>query len=120
MGRGARARRQPPAHAPPSPRTHAHSALSPAPAALSLPPPARSRRSPAAAAVPLTSLIPSLHSHNAVHDEGFFKIVTSAYKDGQGDDWNLGLERGCAWATIKGWELASKLGFTANGTRSEL
>ena len=56
----------------------------------------------------------------AVHDEGFFKIVTSAYLGGKGNDWNLGIESGCSWATVKGWELASKLGFNATGYRKEL
>ena len=33
---------------------------------------------------------------HSVHDEGFFKIVTSEYKNGTGDDWNLGIEKSCA------------------------
>ncbi|EDO37120.1 predicted protein, partial [Nematostella vectensis] len=31
-------------------------------------------------------------------EEGFFRIVTSAYKDGQGNDYNLAIEQDCAFA----------------------
>lgn len=31
-------------------------------------------------------------------EEGWLRIVTSTYKDGHGDDFNLGIESGCAFA----------------------
>lgn len=31
-------------------------------------------------------------------EKGIFRIVTSAYKNGKGDEYNLGLELGCGWA----------------------
>lgn len=31
-------------------------------------------------------------------EKGIFRIVTSAYKGGKGDEYNLGLESGCGWA----------------------
>lgn len=31
-------------------------------------------------------------------ENGWFKIVTSLYKDGKGDEWNLGIENNCAFA----------------------
>ena len=30
-------------------------------------------------------------------EKGWFKIVTSSYKGGQGDKWNLGIEQDCTW-----------------------
>ena len=30
-------------------------------------------------------------------EQGFFRIVTSKYKNGQGDDYNLSVEKDCAW-----------------------
>ena len=31
-------------------------------------------------------------------EQGWLRIVTSTYKDGQGNDYNLGIETGCAFA----------------------
>ena len=31
-------------------------------------------------------------------EKGWLRIVTSAYKGGEGDDYNLGIETGCAFA----------------------
>eukprot|EP01147_Barroeca_monosierra_P006301 gene6301-7465_t len=33
-------------------------------------------------------------------EEGFFRIVTSRYKNGQGDDYNLSIERDCAFGCV--------------------
>jgi C1A family cysteine protease len=30
-------------------------------------------------------------------EEGFFRIVTSKYMNGKGDDYNLSVESDCAW-----------------------
>lgn len=43
-------------------------------------------------------------------ETGFFRIVTSAFRDGQGDDYNLGLETDCAFGAVAGWEDAANLG----------
>ena len=34
-------------------------------------------------------------------ENGWFKIVTSAYKNGNGDKYNLGIEQDCAYAVPK-------------------
>jgi cathepsin X len=34
---------------------------------------------------------------------GFFRIVTSAYKGGTGDEYNLSIERDCGWAIPDKW-----------------
>lgn len=44
-------------------------------------------------------------------ENGFFRIVTSAFKDGQGDKYNLGLESDCAFGVVDRWEDAVNLGF---------
>lgn len=36
-------------------------------------------------------------------EKGFFRIVTSAYKNGNGHAYNLLLEDDCGWATPSGW-----------------
>lgn len=41
--------------------------------------------------------------------QGFFRIVTSAYKSGKGGEYNLALEQQCGWATPAAWERASQL-----------
>jgi len=41
-------------------------------------------------------------------EKGWFKIVTSLYKNGEGRKWNLGIEEDCAWGVPilpKGWEV---------------
>jgi len=41
-------------------------------------------------------------------EKGWFKIVTSLYKNGEGKKWNLGIEENCAWAVPilpKSWKL---------------
>jgi hypothetical protein len=43
-------------------------------------------------------------------ENGFFRIVTSTFRDGQGDKYNLGLETDCAFGAVAGWEDASNLG----------
>lgn len=50
-------------------------------------------------------------------ERGFFRIVTSAYKDGRGDDYNLAVEEGCGWGVPSAWKQASELGF---GSMEEL
>jgi cathepsin X len=44
-------------------------------------------------------------------ERGFFRIVTSSYKDGTGDDYNLAIEQGCGWGVPNTWRKASELGF---------
>ncbi len=41
--------------------------------------------------------------------QGFFRIVTSAYKGGKGNEYNLALEQQCGWAAPATWERASQL-----------
>jgi cathepsin X len=40
---------------------------------------------------------------------GVFRIVTSAAMDGDGDNYNLGIENECGWAVVKGWVEAKEL-----------
>ena len=55
-------------------------------------------------------------------ERGMFRIVTSAYKGGVGNDYNLALESGCGFGVPGSWEQAAKLdvGVTAlrEATRS--
>ncbi|WIA30454.1 hypothetical protein OEZ86_000538 [Tetradesmus obliquus] len=44
-------------------------------------------------------------------ESGFFRLVTSAFKDGNGDKYNLGIESDCAFGVVEGWEDAANLGF---------
>ena len=44
-------------------------------------------------------------------ERGFFRIVTSSYKGGNGDDYNLAVESTCGWGVPKEWKKASELGF---------
>jgi hypothetical protein len=44
-------------------------------------------------------------------ESGFFRLVTSAFKDGTGDKYNLGIETDCAFGVVEGWEDAANLGF---------
>lgn len=43
-------------------------------------------------------------------ENGFFRIVTSAFRGGEGDKYNLGLETDCAFGAVAGWEDAANLG----------
>lgn len=47
----------------------------------------------------------------AYADDGFFNIVTSAFRGGRGADYNLALERGIAWAVPGDWVDAADVGF---------
>lgn len=49
-------------------------------------------------------------------ESGFFRIVTSKYKDG-GNDYNLLIETGCGWGVPEKWMSAEELGF---GTMQEM
>ncbi len=42
-------------------------------------------------------------------EKGFFRIVTSAYKGGRGNDYNLALESECGFGVPASWERASGL-----------
>jgi len=42
-------------------------------------------------------------------ENGFFRIVTSAWKGGKGDDYNLALEADCAFGVVDQWESAANL-----------
>ncbi|KAK9792697.1 hypothetical protein WJX73_004993 [Symbiochloris irregularis] len=44
-------------------------------------------------------------------ERGFFRIVTSRFREGQGDDYNLAIERSCGWAVPGAWEAATAFGF---------
>ena len=46
-------------------------------------------------------------------EQGFFRIVTSTYKDGQGNDYNLAIEQSCGWGVPSTWKKATELGFGA-------
>lgn len=39
-------------------------------------------------------------------EEGFFRIVTSAYDGGRGADYNLALETDCSFGVVEGWVAA--------------
>lgn len=36
-------------------------------------------------------------------ERGFFRIVTSAYREGTGDEYNLIIEKDCGWAMPTEW-----------------
>lgn len=40
---------------------------------------------------------------------GFFRIVTSKFKKGRGNEYNLGLEADCAFGVPDKWEAASNV-----------
>ena len=42
---------------------------------------------------------------------GFFRIPTSVAMNGQGADYNLGIEQSCGWAVPEGWKSSHELGF---------
>eukprot|EP00878_Enallax_costatus_P022790 GHUV01024201.1.p1 GENE.GHUV01024201.1~~GHUV01024201.1.p1 ORF type:complete len:156 (+),score=36.47 GHUV01024201.1:1207-1674(+) len=44
-------------------------------------------------------------------ESGFFRIVTSAFNNGRGDKYNLGIETDCAFGVVDRWEDAANLGF---------
>ena len=44
-------------------------------------------------------------------EEGFFRIPTSAAFEGNGNDYNLGIEGSCGWAVPESWIEAKDLGF---------
>jgi len=41
--------------------------------------------------------------------DGFFYIVTSAYRNGSGDDYNLAIEGDCGWAVPGEWVAAAEV-----------
>lgn len=57
-------------------------------------------------------LTPTYHHHSSCcrGENGFFKIVTSAFRGGEGDKYNLGLETDCAFGAVSGWQDAANLG----------
>lgn len=44
-------------------------------------------------------------------EDGFYRAVTSTYKNGQGSDYNGGLEYWCNFGVIDGWKSAAEMGF---------
>lgn len=44
-------------------------------------------------------------------EDGFFRTVTSAYMNGTGDSYNMGIELGCGWAVPDKLASAASLGF---------
>jgi hypothetical protein len=45
----------------------------------------------------LSGLVTVLTSGCLCLQQGYFRIVTSTFKNGQGDDYNLAIEQDCAW-----------------------
>lgn len=45
-------------------------------------------------------------------EDGFFRTVTSAYMNGTGDSYNMGIELGCGWAVPDTLASAASLGFS--------
>eukprot|EP00879_Flechtneria_rotunda_P016136 GHRR01016880.1.p1 GENE.GHRR01016880.1~~GHRR01016880.1.p1 ORF type:complete len:283 (+),score=84.42 GHRR01016880.1:592-1440(+) len=52
-------------------------------------------------------------------ESGFFRIVTSSFKDGKGDNYNLGIEIDCAFGVVDKWEDAANMGFFADAANDE-
>jgi cathepsin X len=52
-------------------------------------------------------------------ENGFFRIVTSTWKGGKGDDYNLGLEADCAFGVVDQWEPAANLGYGGDDAEEE-
>jgi hypothetical protein len=48
-------------------------------------------------------------------ETGFFRIVTSTFRNGQGDKYNLGLESDCAFGAVTGWEDAANIAVFDDG-----
>ena len=40
-------------------------------------------------------------------ESGYFRIVTSAFQDGNGDYYNLAIESSCGWGVPSTWAKAS-------------
>ncbi|EIE25448.1 cysteine proteinase [Coccomyxa subellipsoidea C-169] len=51
-------------------------------------------------------------------EKGFFRIVTGAYKDGRGEDYNLAIETQCGFGVPATWERASNLDVGATALRT--
>ena len=45
-------------------------------------------------------------------EQGFFRTVTSAYRNGTGNDYNMGIELECGWGVPDRLASAASLGFT--------
>ena len=45
-------------------------------------------------------------------EQGFFRTVTSAYMNGTGDSYNMGIELECGWGVPGKLASAASLGFT--------
>ena len=50
-------------------------------------------------------------------ERGMFRIVTSAYKGGNGNDYNLALESACGFGVPGSWEQAASLDVGATALR---
>lgn len=50
-------------------------------------------------------------------EKGMFRIVTSAYKGGRGNDYNLALESSCGFGVPGTWEMAANLDVGATALR---
>lgn len=48
-------------------------------------------------------------------ETGFFRIVTSTFRNGQGDKYNLGLESDCAFGAVSGWQDAANIAIFDGG-----
>lgn len=42
-------------------------------------------------------------------ERGFMRVVTSAFRNGTGDSYNLGLETACAYGVVEGWKDADEV-----------
>lgn len=58
------------------------------------------------------------HLHRG--ESGFFRLVTSAFKGGKGDKYNLGIESDCAFGAVSGWEDAANLVVNGDEDAQEL
>ena len=51
-------------------------------------------------------------------EDGFYRTVTSAYRNGTGDYYNAGIERQCGWAVPDKFSAAAALGFGPSKSNS--
>jgi cathepsin X len=52
-------------------------------------------------------------------EQGFMRVVTSAFRNGTGDLYNLGLERECAYGVVEGWRSAGEVLAGGDGDGAE-
>ena len=52
-------------------------------------------------------------------EQGFFRTVTSAYMNGTGNSYNMGIELECGWGVPDKLASAASLGFTGQNVSAE-